>query len=155
MGYHLLKDEIWEDPAATLLNLGTSLHVWSGTTALIAKYYSLGAKVDETGTIQRFTRERALVDMLRLAEQRAQELIDLTAEEEPVWPLFYYEVAQVWRQGAAEDQLWALYYNWQAIAEAQMMAYFAGFYGEAVQEALERTGRPRELLEFWDVPVQP
>ncbi len=154
LGYRVLKDEVWEEPSHALLELGSSLNMWAGTSTLIAKYYSLGAQMDEEGNLQGFRNEKALVEMLRLAETRARDMVDLTAKEDPVWPLFYLNVAQVWRQGTPEDQLWALYYYWTSIAEAHMTAYFSGFYGDAIKEELQRTGRPAELLQVWDLPAQ-
>lgn len=154
LGYQTLKEEVWEEPSHALMELGSSLTAWAGTAALIAKYYSLGAQMDQAGNLQGYRNEKALVEMLRLAEQRSQDMCDLTAEEEPVWPLFYLNVAQIWRQGTPEDLLWSLYYYWQSIAEAQITAYFSGFYGDAIKEELERSGRPTELLHIWDLPAR-
>ncbi len=154
LGYQALQEEVWEEPSHALLELGASLNMWAGTAALIAKYYSLGAQLDKEGNLTGFRNEKALVEMLRLAETRAREMVDLTAQEDPVWPLFYLNVAQIWRQGEPEDQLWALYYYWDSIAEAHMTAYFSGFYGDAIKEELRRTGRPVDLLYIWDLPAR-
>ncbi len=154
LGYHALKEDVWEEPSHALMELGSSLTTWASTAALIAKYYSLGAQMDREGNLLGYRNEKALVEMLRLAEQRARDMCDLTANEEPVWPLFYLDVAQIWRQGTPEDQLWSLYYYWQSIAEAEMTAYFSGFYGNAIKEELERSGRPTELLHIWDLPAR-
>lgn len=154
LGYEALKDEVWEEPSHALLELGASMNMWASTAALIAKYYSLGAKMDQEGNIVGFRNEKALAEMLRLAENRAKDMADLSAQEDPVWPLYYLEVAQIWRQEKPEDQLWALYYYWQSIAEANLMAYFSGLYGNAIKEELQRSGRPVDLLQIWDLPAR-
>ncbi|MCD6288982.1 MAG: hypothetical protein J7M34_00660 [Anaerolineae bacterium] len=153
-GIDALSDEVWEEPARSMMTLGASLTSWADMAMLIAKYYSLGAQVDKEGNVLRITGERALVDMLDLSEERSAELIRLAGKEDPVPPMYYSEVARIWRQGDPEDQLLALDYQWQAAVEASMLAYFTGYYGQAVKDSLERSGRPVELLQLWDLPAK-
>ncbi|NOZ28527.1 MAG: hypothetical protein GXP39_10820 [Chloroflexi bacterium] len=151
-GVDILQDEVWEEPARSMMMLGSSLTSWAETAMLIAKYYSLGAETDQEGNVVGLSGERALVEMLDLSEERTAELIRLVSQEDPVLPMHYAEIARIWRQGPPDTQLLALYYQWQAAAETQMLAYFTGYYGEAVKEELQRTGRPTELLQMWDLP---
>ncbi len=151
-GVDILQDEVWEEPARSMMMLGSSLTSWAEMAMLIAKYYSLGAETDQEGNVVGLSGERALVEMLDLSEERTAELIRLVSQEDPVLPMHYAEIARIWRQGPPDTQLLALYYQWQAAAETQMLAYFTGYYGEAVKEELQRTGRPTELLQMWDLP---
>ncbi len=115
------------DPAhAYRLKLGASVSNYALTSSLVAKHYSLGAQLDENGNIVSITRERALADMLDLADQRARELIAMNGDEVPIMAILYYENARLERQGDAEDQLTALGDYWTAATLASVQAYLLG-----------------------------
>ena len=144
---------VTEEPAHSMLVLGTSLTTWAESTMLIAKYYSLGAELDEEANVIGIAKEPALAEMLKLSESRAAELINLVRDEDPVSSMYYAENALAFREGDPAMQLVALYYNWQAAAEAQVLAYFTGDYEVAIREELRQTGRPADLLEQWSSPA--
>jgi hypothetical protein len=110
--------------------LGNSLGTYARSAGLIAKYYSLDAQVDESGNVVAIGRERALADMLDLADQRAKELIGLSGDDVPVPAVVYYENARVLRQGSPSDQLEALKGYWAASSIASVQAYLSGRLGE-------------------------
>ncbi len=111
--------------------LGNSLGTYARSAGLIAKYYSLDAQVDESGNVVAIGRERALADMLDLADQRAKELIGLNGDDVPVPAVVYYENARVLRQGSPSDQLEALKGYWAASSIASVQAYLSGRLGES------------------------
>ncbi|MDO8613871.1 MAG: hypothetical protein Q7R32_13790, partial [Dehalococcoidia bacterium] len=123
-----LRGAITEEPQASIAVLGSSLAAWSQSAVVIAKYYSLGVELDEAFNILGFGRERALTDMLELADERAQELISLVEAEEPVNALYYHENARSYREGTQFDKITALSYNWRAAILAETLAYFTGLY---------------------------
>ncbi len=147
-----LLDKVWEEPARSEMIFGYSLTAWVESAYLIDEYYSLGAEHDKEGNIVRIRYEKALINSLDLAEERSKESIGLVSKEDPVTAIFYAEVGHAWRQGDPETQLFSLFYQWQASLDAQVQAYFTGYYGKAVEEELEKTGRPTSLLEFWELP---
>lgn len=117
-----LKDESQRSIAV----LGSSMAAWSESAALVGKYYSLRAIVDADYNVVGFGRERSVSDMLDLAADRAEELLALVAEEEPVAALYYHENARAYREGDQGNKLNALVYNWQAAILAEALAYFNG-----------------------------
>ena len=129
------RDTIKDETQASVAVLGSSLSAWGESAAVLAKYYSLDAQLDEAFNVVGFGRERALSDMLDLAGNRASDLILLVADEEPVTALYYYENAASYREGAAEDKVTALFYHWQAAVFAEALAYFNGTFDSAISEA--------------------
>lgn len=129
------RQTIAEEPQASIAVLGASLTAWGTSALVVAKYYSLDARVDESMTVVEFGRERSLSDMLDLANERAVELLNLVAEEEPVNALYYHENARSYREGTAEDKLSALFYDWQAAVLAEAVAYFNGTFHTIVSES--------------------
>ena len=126
MGVHALSAGLGDPEDAARLELGNSISNYALTSALVAKHYALGAQLDEEGNIVSITRERALADMLDLADQRARELIALNGENTPVTAILYYENARLERQGGPEDQLSALQDYWTAATLASVQAYLLG-----------------------------
>ncbi|MDX9954750.1 MAG: S16 family serine protease [Anaerolineae bacterium] len=120
-----------KDPAqVTPLVLGNSISAYAESAALVAKHYSLGAELDEYGTVVAIAKERALADMLELADLRAREMISLNGDDVPVTAVLYYENARMQRQGDPEGQLEALKSYWSASTLAQVQAYLSGLLGE-------------------------
>jgi len=127
------EQELTTEPERSIAILGSALTAWAESNVVVAKYYSLGAQVDfEQGVITGFSRERLLTDTLNLATNRAEELLRLVGEEEPVPALYYHENAKSYREGDAQDKVSALFYDWQAAALAEMLAYFNGDFDQAI-----------------------
>ena len=111
--------------AQSTMWLGASLTAYSSSAAVIAKYYSLGAQVDELGNIYGYDRSTALAEMLDLADQRARQWLNGVADEDPVSGLYYYENARIQRQGDPVDQLEALRNFWQSAVLSEVLLIFA------------------------------
>ncbi|HEY80575.1 MAG TPA: hypothetical protein G4O05_05790 [Caldilineae bacterium] len=129
MGVNALGAGLGDPSDAIRLELGNSISNYALSAALVAKHYALGAQLDQDGNITAITRERALADMLDLADQRAKELIALNGEDIPVMAILYYENARLERQGGPEDQLMALQDYWTAATLASVQAYLSGLMG--------------------------
>jgi hypothetical protein len=129
------RNTITDETQASVAVLGSSLSAWGESAAVLAKYYSLDAQLDEGFNVVGFGRERALSDMLDLADERAANLISLVADEEPVSALYYHENAASYREGTAQDKVTALFYNWQAAVFGEALAYFNGTFDSAISDA--------------------
>jgi len=125
-GAKALAGQLVDRDQQMALILGNSISNYAQSATLVAKYYSLGAQLDEEGNIVRIDRERALADMLDLADRRAKETINMSGEDVPVIAVLYYETARLKRQGSPEEQLEALESYWSASTLAQIHAYLAG-----------------------------
>ena len=110
--------------AVAAVNMGAALTAYSRSAGLIAKYYSLGAQIDQNGSITGYDRESSLADMLDLADQRAKSLLAAVGGEDPVQALYYYDNARLLRQGSASDQLMALTYYWNSAVLAEALQIF-------------------------------
>ena len=128
-GVQMLAGQMADPKHQARLVLGNNVSNFALSSSLVAKYYSLGAELDENGNVTSIARERALADMLDLADQRARELIALNGEEAPVIAILYYETARLQRQGGPADQMDALRSYWMAAMLAQVQAYLAGVVG--------------------------
>lgn len=128
-GTRALAAKLTDNDQQMALVLGNSISNFAQSAGLVAKYYSLGAQLDQEGNVVSIERERALADMLDLADQRAKEAINLNGDEVPVIAVLYYETARLQRQGSPEDQLEALQSYWSATTLAQIHAYLAGITG--------------------------
>lgn len=124
-GAGILAGAMNKPEAQASMWLGASMTAYSSSAAVIAKYYSLGAQVDEFGYIYGYDRSTALADMLDLADQRAREWMNGVADEDPVSSLFYYENARIQRQGDPVDQLDALRNFWQSAVLSEVLLIFA------------------------------
>ncbi len=128
-GTKALAAQLTEEAQQAALVLGNSISNYGQSASLVAKYYSLGAQLDENGNVTQIERERALADMLDLADQRAREAIALNGDDVPVMAVLYYETARMQRQGTPADQMDALESYWTATTLAQVQAYLAGKIG--------------------------
>jgi uncharacterized protein len=124
-GAEVLVDTMNKPEAQATMWLGASMTAYSSSAAVIAKYYSLGAQVDEFGYIYGYDRSTALADMLDLADQRARSWMSAVATEDPVSSLFYYENARIQRQGDATDQMDALRNYWQSAVLSEVLLIFS------------------------------
>lgn len=126
VGMMQLIEQVGEGPKSAAVIFGNSQNVYAFSSSLVAKYYSLGAEVDDDLNVTSFENEKALGVMLDFAEQRAKELINLCGDDVPVPAIIYYENARSASRGNAQDQLTALNYYWQATVLAQAGAFLAG-----------------------------
>lgn len=126
-GADSLAGQVIKPDAKSWVYLGSALTAYSQSASLIAKYYSLGARVDDSGYITSFDRQSSLADMLDLADQRAKTWVNSIADEDPIESLYYYDNARIFRTGNANDQLSALNAYWQsAILSATLSAFTGG-----------------------------
>ena len=125
-GADSIAGSVMKPEAKSWVFLGSALTSYSQSAGLIAKYYSLGAQVDESGYIVGYDRQSSLADMLDLADQRAKSWLSSVAAEDPVQALYYYDNARLYRTGDANDQLTALNYYWQSAILSATLAAFTG-----------------------------
>ena len=125
-GAPVLAGNVLKPEVQASVNLGASLTAYSQSASLIAKYYSLGAQVDENGYITGYDRQTSLADMLDLADQRARTWLSSVAGEDPVSAIYYYDNARLYRTGTADDQLIALNYYWQSAILSATLGIFSG-----------------------------
>lgn len=123
-GANVLVDRMNKPEAKATMWLGASMTAYSSSAAVISKYYSLGAQIDEFGYIYGYDRSTALADMLDLADRRARDWMAAVANEDPVSSLYYYENARIQRQGDATDQLDALRNFWQSAVLSEVLLIF-------------------------------
>jgi hypothetical protein len=125
-GIGVLMDVAGGEDRAGALVFGHSQTKYTLASMLVAKYYSLGAELDENLNITSYDRTKALGEMLEFADKRARELIGQAGDEVPMRALYYFENAQQLRQsGDPTDKLNALSYYWQASLLSQMSSYMA------------------------------
>jgi uncharacterized protein len=125
-GISVLMDVVGGEDRAGALVFGHSQTKYTLASMLVAKYYSLGAELDDNLDITSYDRTKALGEMLEFADKRARELIGQAGDEVPMRALYYFENAQQLRQsGDPTDKLNALSYYWQASLLSQMSSYMA------------------------------
>jgi len=129
-GGEALASRLTNAEQQTALRLGNSVGNYAQSAALVAKYYSLDVELDENGNVATIGRERALADMLDLADQRAREAINMNGDDVPVMAVLAYETARLKRQGSPGDQIEALQNYWAATTLAHVQAYLNGLIGE-------------------------
>jgi hypothetical protein len=115
------------DQEKAYADLGSSLSSYYWSSRLIAKYYSLQAKINDNQIVE-FERPRSLIFMLDSAEERAEEVIGLAERSgnDPILLMFSYESAKLARSGTPDDQMNALGELWYATLSGKLMAIFAG-----------------------------
>jgi hypothetical protein len=130
------ESEMTSEPQRSIAVLGSALTAWATSNLVVTKYYALGASVDcEQYLVTPFTAERALTDTLDLADDRAEEMLQLTGDQEPVPAFYYHENAKAYREvGDDLSKAHALFYNWQAAALAEMLGYFNGQFDQAISD---------------------
>jgi hypothetical protein len=123
-----IEEKFRPGPEANYAKLGGSLTSYSFSSILIAKYYSLGAEVDETGQIVGVQYEKALIELFDFIERRARENIAQASSLgcEPVMPVLYYEFAKGLREGDMADKFRAINFFWLASTQAQILSILSG-----------------------------
>lgn len=123
-GAQFISGSMLKPEAKATVDLGSSLTAYAKSAALIAKYYSLGAQVDETGYVVGYDRQSSLANMLDFADDRAEELLSSVADEDPIQGLYYYDNARLLRTGDPQEQLLALNYYWQSAILSEALGIF-------------------------------
>lgn len=113
-------------PKSAPMVFGNAQNGYAFSSAVIAKYYSLSAELDNDLNVVSFRYGKALGEMLDSADQRAKELTSLCGDDVPIAAIMYYENARAYSRGTPGDQLIALNYFWQASALAQANAFMSG-----------------------------
>lgn len=124
-GASSLAGTMLKPDARASVNLGAALTAYSHSSSLIAKYYSLGAQIDESGYIVGYDRQTSLADMLDLADQRARSWSSAVADQDPIQSVYYYDNARLLRTGDAQDQLTALNFYWQSAIFSATLRIFS------------------------------
>jgi hypothetical protein len=95
------------------------------STAMIAKYYSLGAQMDDSMNVTGFNNEKALLNMLDLADEQARYSMNALKDNGEDISMFavLYEGGRVGREGDASAKLGALNEYWRAFIESRAIAY--------------------------------
>ncbi|HET7036927.1 MAG TPA: S16 family serine protease [Thermomicrobiaceae bacterium] len=129
-GSDQLGRQINDPTQAAPMTLGSSLTAYAYSADLVAKYYSLGAQVDDDGNVTGYSRSAALANMLDLADRRAGELLGAVSAEQPISSVIYYEQARILRTGDASDQLESLNNYWESSILSEMLGIFSGTLGQ-------------------------
>ncbi len=108
--------------------LGTSFLAFTGSAASLALNYDYVAQYDENGAITDFRYDVPLSRALELARDNAENSIMLieNASEAAVVPWVWYEFANVYREGGPADKISALFYYWNAHAQARALLAMSG-----------------------------
>ncbi len=115
--------------------LGAALDTYALSTELIAKYYSLDAKLDKNFKITGYGRETALQSMLDLGKSGTDTALGVS-KDVPLPALYYAINADFMRNGDAGQQMDALFYYWQADILSKVMANLTGQWGQTIQSAV-------------------
>jgi uncharacterized protein len=121
-----LLDNYFKDPKAyQYAKLGAAMQAYSVSTAMIAKYYSLGAQMDDNMNVTGFSNEKALLNMLDLADEQSRYSMNALKENGEDISMFavLYEGGRVGREGDASAKLSALNEYWRAYIESRAISY--------------------------------
>ena len=105
-----------------LFTLAASQQSYFRSSLLASRWHSLGVRVGLDGRAYAIGNERALLNMLEFAEQRAREhahAAQVATGEVPLQTQLHYQTARGLREGDAADKLAALAAYWAASAYAQ------------------------------------
>jgi uncharacterized protein len=106
----------------------TNLYIHTRAAGLLAKYYSLGAVLDEDGDVVSVTKERTLGEWLTFAEDTSRRNIarlkSAGIDATPCVQL--HEIARIKSRRDLTEKLEALYQFWQCDLQAQVLHRIAG-----------------------------
>ena len=113
--------------AASMAKLAGALSSYVASSALVARFYSIGVKLDAHGNTVGVEREIALATSLRLAEQKARENAAMAMAHTgdiPASARISYQIALVLLEGEShQDKLDALEYFWRSSLWSQVAVY--------------------------------
>jgi uncharacterized protein len=117
------------DDAAAFAKLGGAVSLYARASGLIAKYYSLGAELDDDLNVTGISNQKALQASLDLAQRQVQRSVAVLKAKkvDPTLVVAGYESAGVDREGDASDKLDALTSYWTGFVESRVLAYLGGF----------------------------
>jgi hypothetical protein len=114
---------------ASLAKLAGALSSFFASSTLVAKFYSIGVRLDDTGATVGVEREKALIASLSLAEEKARESAAVAlkhAGEIPESARVTYQIAMVLRERPSyEDKLMALEQFWRSSVWSQVAVFLA------------------------------
>ncbi len=144
-------------PKSYVAQLGAAIEIFYATSALISKYYSLGAELDEAGNVIKVREEQAMINMLDLAVRNARQNIILAKEggSSPIWAQLFYEVGKYSREGNLNDKLNALTSLWHAAALSRVMAFLNGNLQIARLDSLKQRIPAEPAAQATPSPQQP
>lgn len=112
-----------------LAKLAGALSSYFASSTLVAKFYSIGAKMDTNGRLVGVEREKALIATLQLAEEKARENAAMAVSVVGVVPesaKVCYQIGLVLRERPTyEEKLQALEQFWRSSAWSQVAVYLA------------------------------
>lgn len=124
-----LDDYLGDSRTATYARLGGGVGLYARSSQLLAKYYSIGAELDENLDVVGIGHEKALSAALDFGADQVERNVGLLRSKkvEPALVVAAFEVAEVDREGDASDKLDALGSYVGAYVEARVLAYLGGF----------------------------
>lgn len=123
----VLVNKLGDKPAAQYVRLAAAMYCYSQAAALVAKYGSLDAKLEDFEVVS-VPREKTLQNMLDTAEEQARRAIQRLVDRDidPSSVVMAYDLARLERDRDVTAQLSALGGYWNVYVQAQMMARLAG-----------------------------
>jgi len=113
----------------SMARLAGALSSFFASSSLVAKFYSIGVKLDAGGNLAGVEREKALVATLALAEEKARENAALALKHAGAVPesaKVSYQIAMVLRDRTGyQDKLDALEHFWRSSVWSQVAVYLA------------------------------
>jgi uncharacterized protein len=124
-----------DEEAAAYAKLGGSVSLYARASGLMAKYYSLGAELDEDLNITGISNQKALREALDLAQAQVERSVSVLQSEEvdPTLVVAGYESAGIDREGDADDKFDALTSYWTGFINSRVLAYLGGFETEGYE----------------------
>ena len=124
-----LPDLVGNEKSGAYANLGGATALYARSAALIAKYYSFGAELDDSLSIVGIRHEGALSTALDLAEEQAAGVITVLRKKktDPALIVGSFEIAGTDREGTLDDKLDALSGLYSAYIGGRVLSYLGGF----------------------------
>ncbi len=121
-----LLDNYFKDKEAyNYAKLGAAMQAYAVSTQMIAKYYSLGAQLDDDMNVVSYQNEKALLNMLDLADEQSRYSMNALKDRGEDISMFavFYESGRVGREGDANAKLGALNDFWGTYIQSRAVAY--------------------------------
>jgi uncharacterized protein len=118
-----------EAASSDYAELGGALSLYNRTSALIAKYYSLGEVDPQTLDVTGISNDSAFQAAIGLAQSQLAGGVGLLQSKQvnPTIAVADNEIASVDREGEASDKLDALTEYWDGYLQSRVLAYLGGF----------------------------
>jgi hypothetical protein len=123
-----LLDQYFKDPEAyNYAKLGAAMQAYQVSTQMVAKYYSLGAELNDQLEVTGYKNEKALLNMLDLADEQARYSMNALVQngEDASMYAIGYETGRLGREGNSQDKINALGDYWGAYILSRAVAYLA------------------------------